>query len=112
MPFKLLSNCVKKYKANIANENCLHQATEAYLTAKNGPDKLSFWKIEERFPGVKKSTLEWYINKKRITMMEFNATKQKLSQIEEHVLINFILEFTDHGFPLKHRKIQQYANTI
>jgi len=112
MPFKPLSNHVKKHKANIANENRLHQAAEAYLTAKNGPDKLSFQKIEERFPGVKKSILEWYINKKGTTMMEFNATKQKLSQIEEHVLINFISEFTNHGFPLKHCKIQQYANTI
>ena len=64
------------------------------------------------FPGIKKSTLKQYINKKGTTMMEFNATKQKLSQIEENVLVNFISESADCGFPLKHREIWQYANTI
>ncbi len=112
MPFKQLSNCVKKHKANKANGIRLHQAAEAYLTAKNSPVKLSFRKIEERFPGIKKSTLERYINKKGKTMMEFNTTKQKLSQIEENVLVNFILESADRGFPLKHREIRQYANAI
>ena len=62
MPFKPLSNRVKKHKSNKANEARLHQAAEAYLAAKNGPGKLSFRKIEERFPGVKKSILERYIN--------------------------------------------------
>ena len=36
--------------------------------------------------------LEQYINGKGKTMPEFNATKQKLSQIEENVLVSFILE--------------------
>lgn len=105
MLFKPLSNRVKKHKANIANEYRLCQVAEVYLTAKNGPDKSSFRKIEEMFPGIKKSTLKQYINKKGTTMMEFNATKQKLSQIEENVLVNFISESADCGFPLKHREI-------
>jgi len=58
MPFKPLSDRVKKHKINKANEAQLHQAAQAYLAAKNGPSKVSFRKIEERFPGVKKSTLE------------------------------------------------------
>ena len=50
MPCKLLSNCVKKHKANKANEVCLHQAAEAYLAAKNGPGKLheGLFEQEER----------------------------------------------------------------
>ena len=112
MPFKPLSDRVKKHKASKANETRLHEAAEAYLAAKNGPSKLSFRKIEERFPGVKKSTLERYINGKGKTKLEFSATKQKLSQIEENVLVNFILESADRGFPLKHREIRQYANAI
>jgi hypothetical protein len=112
MPFKPLSNRVKKHKANKANEARLHQAAEAYLHAKNSPAKLSFREIEKRFPGVKKSTLERYINRKGKTMLEFNATKQKLSQTEENVVVNFILESADRGFPLKHREIRQYANAI
>lgn len=112
MPFKPLSDHVKKHKANKANETQLHQAAEAYLAAKNGPSKLSFRQIEERFPGVKKSTLERYINGKGKTMLEFNATKQKLSQIEENVLVNFILESANRGFPLKHCEIRQYANAV
>ena len=112
MPFKPLSNRVKKHKANKANETRLHRAAESYLAAKYGPGKLSFRKIEERFPGVKKSTLERYINGRGKTILEFNATKQKLSQIEEGVLVNFILESANHGFPLKHREIRQYANAV
>ena len=95
MPFKLLSKHIKKHKANNANEACLHQAAEAYLAAKNGPGKLSFRKIEERFPGVKKFTLEQYINGKGKTMPEFNAKKQKLSQIKENFLVSFIFESAD-----------------
>ena len=45
-------------------------------------------------------------------MLEFNATKQKLSQIKEGVLVNLILESASRGFPLKHCEIQQYANAI
>ena len=95
MPFKPLSERVKKHKSNKANEAQLHQAAEAHLAAKNGAGKLSFQKIEERFPGVKKSTLERYINGKGKTTLEFNATKQKLSRIEEGVLVNLILESAD-----------------
>ena len=113
MPFKPLSNRVKKHKANKANESRLHKAAEIYLeSAKSGPRKLSFREIEEMFPGVKKSTLERYINGKGKSMLEFNATKQKLSQVEENTLVDFILESADRGFPLKHCEIRHYANAI
>jgi len=60
MHYKALSNRVKKHKANKANNNRLHEAAEAYLRAKNGPEKPSFRKTEEIY-GVKKSTLERFV---------------------------------------------------
>ena len=98
MPYKALSDRVKKNKANQANNKCLLEAAEAYLNAKDGGNKLSFCKIQEKF-GVKKCTLKRFINGKGKTMLEFNAMKQKLSPKEENILVEFILESAVHGFP-------------
>jgi hypothetical protein len=111
MPYKALSNRVKKHKANHANNKCLLEAAEAYLQAKDGPNKLSFRKIEEMFE-VKKSTLERYINGKGKTILDFNATKQNLSPTEEDVLVEFVLESAARGFPKRHREIRHYANVV
>jgi Tc5 transposase DNA-binding domain len=112
MPSKPLSDRVKKHKVNRANDTRLREAAQAYLDGQNGSEKLTFRKIEEMYPGVKKSTLERFINGKGKTMLEFNATKQKLSQIEENVLVDLIVESPDRGFPLKHLEIRQFANAI
>src|SRR4051812_48967254 len=100
MPYKPLSDHVKKHKVNEVNNTHLQKAARVYLAAKDGPNKLSFRQIEKMFPGVKKSTLERFINRKGRTMLEFNSTKQRLTPIEENVLVNLILESADRGFPL------------
>ena len=45
-------------------------------------------------------------------MLEFNQKKQKLTVTEEKVLVTFILESANIGFPLSHRQIEHYANTV
>lgn len=45
-------------------------------------------------------------------MLEFNSEKQKLTLVEETVLVEFILESADCGFPLRHHEVAQYANAI
>ena len=42
----------------------------------------------------------------------FNASKQKLSTAEECVLVDFIKESVDRGFPMIYFTINSYANTI
>ncbi|TFK16895.1 hypothetical protein FA15DRAFT_547669, partial [Coprinopsis marcescibilis] len=38
--------------------------------------------------------------------------RQKLTEVEEKTLVQFILESADRGFPLRHREIIQYANLL
>ncbi|KIJ36163.1 hypothetical protein M422DRAFT_135986, partial [Sphaerobolus stellatus SS14] len=42
----------------------------------------------------------------------FNASKHALTPIEEQMLLDYVLESADRGFPLTHRNIQQFANVI
>jgi hypothetical protein len=51
------------------------------------------------------------INDKR-SIDKANAQKQKVTVAEEHVLVDFILKFTDRGSPLTHQAIESYANAI
>jgi hypothetical protein len=43
---------------------------------------------------------------------EANVAKQKLTVVEEHILVDFILKSTDRGFPLTHQSIESYTNSI
>ena len=61
--------------------------------------------------GVPKSTL-WRRSHGGQSIQNFNATKQKLTPEEEHVLVQFILESADRGFPLNHSTIRSYADAI
>lgn len=60
---------------------------------------------------ISKSTLQRRTNGGQ-SIQEFNASKQKLTPAEEHVLVNFILESANRGFPLDHKAIQHHANAI
>jgi hypothetical protein len=41
-----------------------------------------------------------------------NEKKQKLTPAQEWLLVQFILESADRGFPLGHRQIEQYADAV
>jgi hypothetical protein len=47
-----------------------------------------------------------------ITIRSFNAGKQKIKPYEERVLVDFIKESADRGFPFNHRTIEAYANAL
>jgi hypothetical protein len=63
------------------------------------------------FHGLDHNKLARAINSKR-SIDEANAAKQKLTVVEECVLVDFILKSADHGFPLTHRSIESYTNSI
>ncbi|KIJ22877.1 hypothetical protein M422DRAFT_119910, partial [Sphaerobolus stellatus SS14] len=42
----------------------------------------------------------------------FNASKCMLSDTKEEKLVEYVLNSADHGFPLAHKNIHQYANMI
>ena len=45
-------------------------------------------------------------------MSEFNAEKRLLSKEEEEVILGFIQETGNRGFPLSHRRLREHANSI
>jgi hypothetical protein len=45
-------------------------------------------------------------------MADFNAKKQKLTPVEERVLVDHILMSADRGFSMTHEAITSHANTI
>lgn len=45
-------------------------------------------------------------------MAEFNAEKCLLSKDEEEVILGFIQETANRGFPLSHRRLREHANSI
>ena len=46
-----------------------------------------------------------YLIKGTTTLSMFNMTKHSLSPEEETMLLNYVLESADQGFPLTHRNI-------
>ncbi|KAE9383706.1 hypothetical protein BT96DRAFT_843456, partial [Gymnopus androsaceus JB14] len=46
------------------------------------------------------------------TTQEFNATKQKITPIEEKALADWILHSAERGLPPTHEQIKSYANAI
>jgi hypothetical protein len=93
-----ISDRVKKHKRSVANDKRLHEAAAKYIELRAYRD------IEKMFPGVSKNRVNRVVEQKGATIREFNATKQKLSPIEEGKLI---LESSKRGFPMPHREIRR-----
>ncbi|KAJ2929322.1 hypothetical protein H1R20_g7775, partial [Candolleomyces eurysporus] len=111
MTGRSLTERVKKLKCNRLDLQRLKEAATAYHNGTLAGKKQSLRAVANRFK-VSKLTLQRYINGKGRTMLEFNATKQKLTNAEEDLLVRFILESADRGFPLRHREVKQYANVL
>ena len=86
---------------------------DAFNHAKQGytSKKRTYDDVAAEF-GVDASTLRRRVQGKGKSMLEFNATKQKLTMPEEKALVKFILESAEIGFPLNHRQIEKHANVI
>ena len=109
---KALSNAVKNFKQRRAKEYQLSQAAAVYTEGITGyRKKKSIRDVAHEF-SVDPSSLSRRIKKKGASMLEFNQTKQKLTVNEEKVLVTFILESANIGFPLSHRQIETYANAV
>jgi hypothetical protein len=112
MTNRSLSDRVKRLKRRRADEYKLKQAILEYQAERAKPkeDRLGGRDIAQKH-GVKHRTLMYHVEKEDApTISAFNASKQKLSVAEERVLVDFIKDSADHGFPLTHRAIKSYAN--
>jgi len=61
--------------------------------------------------GVDRTTLGCVING-GMTLHKFNGTKKKLTDVEEAVLVDHVLEQADRGFPFSHKTLAKAANAI
>ncbi|KIM87840.1 hypothetical protein PILCRDRAFT_53213, partial [Piloderma croceum F 1598] len=50
--------------------------------------------------------------KGRVLMSSFNSLKQKLTIMEEKVLVDFALGCTDHGLPMTYAQLAGYVNQL
>jgi hypothetical protein len=108
-----LSECVKKQKACHAKNTAMRHAIDDYAQDQAKPDgykKRSACSIAA-IHGVDVNTM-LCLHRGGTSMSAFNASKQNLTPIEEWLLVDFIKESVDHGFPLNHCNIGSYANAI
>lgn len=112
MPGHALSSRQKRMKVCDAVKEQLAKAVEAYHgeLPKEPKARRGLCTIA-KLHGVDHNTLARAVNGKR-SINNANAMKQKLTMAEECVLVDFILKFADHEFPLTHQSIKHYANAI
>ena len=102
MPGRALSDRQKKMKIHKAVKERLAKAVEVYrMELLKEPQVWRGLRIIAKLHGVDHNTLSHAVNNKR-NIDEVNATKQKPTVAEEHILVDFILKSADHGFPLTH----------
>ena len=100
-----LSNHIKKHKQSAANDKRLHEAAAKCIKLRDNGQKVLYHDIAMMFPGVSKDCVNCVVQEKGATIWELNATKQKLSPVEEGKLMDLILESSKRGFPMPHREI-------
>src|SRR5882762_2717363 len=113
MARKALSERVKSQKQSTIKEEKILQAVEAYRAelAKSGRQKgvrtiAKEHGIENRY----KTILNRYNNMRSTT--EAHEDQQRLTAAEEAVLVDFLMQSVDRGFPQSRHNITQYANLI
>lgn len=111
MPGRSLSDRIKKLAQSKSQDRRLHEAAKAYQDRKAGGHLVSFEGVSTKF-GVKRSTLQRRVEGKTRTMLQFNKTKQHLTDSKEGVLKEFILKSASRGFPLRPSEILNYANFL
>ncbi|KZP14785.1 hypothetical protein FIBSPDRAFT_692831, partial [Athelia psychrophila] len=57
------------------------------------------------------STLRNHVNGGK-SLSDFNAEKKLLEQVEEDVVVEFLREMGDRGFPLNHRRVKEHVDEI
>jgi len=113
MPNKALSNRIKRQQQGQIKEEIMTKAVEAYTTeqAKSLPRKGARTIAKEH--GIKnqwRTIINRYEGGRSIH--EAHEDQQKLTSAEEAILVDFLNQSADHGFPQTRRNIIQYANMI
>jgi hypothetical protein len=112
MVYHAKSNNVKKIDVQHDQEEWERQAVAEYERARAAHEKkVTLHHVAREF-GVDKSTLSCHVKGKGKSMLDFNAKKQKLTPMEEHILVEFILESANHGFSMENPKIKMTANAV
>jgi hypothetical protein len=109
---RAVSEQVKKVKAR-RKLNSIHQeAVNEYLREQLKPEKArrGLRPIAAKH-GINHKTLSNLANGKQ-SMSAFNASKKKLSDEEERVLVDLVLESADRGLPLTRSALRATANAI
>lgn len=113
MAKKALSERIKCQKQSKLKEKRILEAVEAYRAeqAKPGTRKGVCAIVKEH--GIEKcyKTITNRYNNMWSTT-EAHEDQQKLTAAEEAILVDFLVQSADHGFPQSQRNIAQYANLI
>lgn len=113
MVFHAASEKVKKLLKCQNNDARMKEALAAYRKEQaepEGPKPKGLRKIAEKFQVAWRS-LANLANGQR-TQTELALSRQKVAPAEEKVLVTFVKESADLGFPLGHRGIEAFANAI
>jgi len=109
---RALSESAKLRKKRSASDDRMAGALEAYRCEQAKPigKKRGVRKIAIQH-GVSYSTLN-RLSRGGVSQSTFNATKRKLSNAEEQVVVDWILQGADHGFPPTSKGVQKATNEI
>ena len=113
MPYKALSECVKCQKRSKLKEEKISQAVEAYRAEQAKPKPQKGVCTIAKAHGIEnsyKTIINRYNNGRSI--QEAHEEQQKLTAAEEAILVDFLMQSADHGFPQSQHNITQYANLI
>jgi hypothetical protein len=113
MPYKALSERIKNQKQSRLKEVRISRAVEDYRAELSKPDPQKRACTIAKEHGIEKSyktIINRYNNGRSI--QEAHEDQQKLTTAEEAVLIDFLQQSADRGFPQSHHNITQYANLI
>lgn len=115
---RALSHRIKSRLQGQEKDKRLRDAVAKYIAEQDKPkgDRESGRIVAEKFK-VPHRTLMDQVKRVQgghepLTIHSFNAGKQKITPHEERVLVDFIKESADRGFPLNHRAIEMYANAL
>ena len=113
MPYKALSKRIKNQKQSRLKEARISRAVEDYRAELSKPDPQKGARTIAKEHGIEKSyktIINRYNNGRSI--QEAHEDQQKLTAAEEAVLIDFLQQSADRGFPQSRHNITQYANLI
>jgi hypothetical protein len=113
MPKKPLSECVKSQKQSKLKEERILAAVDAYKAEQAKPRPHKGVRAIAKEHGIEKcykTIINRYNNMRSTT--EAHEDQQNLTAAEESILVDFLMQSADRGFPQSRRNITQYTNLI